>query len=422
VRTAGRISSFVGKRSFAFAGLALVSILIACSSNHLSQGGGSDVVPAALPMSAGSPAKSPIGIEGVGTDAYLDKLVVNFMVTYHVPNAQLAVSSGGKTIFSHAYTYKGVAASTTTRNTMMRLASNSKAWTDGALYNLIKAGKVNPNAKVFAYLGITKPLPAHSKADPRVYDITIEDMIQHKSGWDDSVPPYYDPTFNMRSIALALGLKRAVNAEEYVQYQLHEPLQEAPGTTYAYCNFCYTVLGMVIAKASGMTYGEYLAGKVGKPLKIDNVKLSPTIGKRLKDEVAKYYSSASPGLSAIYVTSNKPWPQPYSGDGMILEIAGGASAVATNADSMLAFMNKYLIWGVGTPEPQADWAREGSMPGTNTWAEQLPNGKNFSFLVNTRSYVYAGSQPTVFEDLQQQFEQHLDPGLAPQQRRVFFER
>jgi hypothetical protein len=93
---------------------------------------------------------------------------------------------------------------------------------------------------------------------------------------------------------------------------------------------------------------------------------------------------------------------------MVLEVAGGASAIATSADSMLEFMNKYLIWGVGTPEPGADWAREGSMPGTNTWAEQLPNGSNYAFLVNTRQYVY-GSDPTAFETLQSELEEQIDP-------------
>jgi hypothetical protein len=74
-------------------------------------------------------------------------------------------------------------------------------------------------------------------------------------------------------------------------------------------------------------------------------------------------------------------------------------------------MNKYLIWGVGTPEPGADWAREGSMPGTNTWAEQLPNGSNYAFLVNTRQYVY-GDDPTAFETLQSELEAQIDPGFT----------
>lgn len=331
------------------------------------------------------------------------------MIAQRVPNAELAVSVKGKTTFSHAYTYRGIAKATATPATIMRLASNTKAWVDAALYNLIAEKKVDPKAKVFAYLGITKPLPKGVKVDKRVYDITIEDMIVHKSGWDDSKAPYYDPTFRMREIALALHLKKAVGDVPYVRYQLGQPLQEPPGKVYAYCNFCYTVLGLVMEKATGMRFNDYIAKHVAGPLGLHNVLLSPTVGPRLPAEVAKYYSDYK-GLSAVYVLSDKAYAYPYSGDDMVLEVAGGASALATNADSMLAFMNKYLIWGVGTPEPHADWAREGSMPGTNTWAEQLPNGSNYAFLVNTRQYIY-GSDPTAFESLQGELERKIDPGF-----------
>ena len=144
---------------------------------------------------------------------------------------------------------------------------------------------------------------------------------------------------------------------------------------------------------------------------LKNVGLSPTIGARLKNEVAEYYSAYS-GPSAIYVTSRKPYPYPYSGDGLIMEIAGGASALATNAESMLTFMNKYIIWGVGTPLPAGYYAsREGEMAGTNSWSEQLPNGTNYAFIVNTDQYSY-GSNPNAFENLQEQIEHQLDSGFT----------
>ena len=98
----------------------------------------------------------------------------------------------------------------------MRIASNTKAWTSGAMYDLIKAKKVDPSAKVFKYLGIAQPLPETPKVDERVYDITIEDMILHESAGTTRSRSTYDPTFKMRDIALALGLKHAVEPVEYV--------------------------------------------------------------------------------------------------------------------------------------------------------------------------------------------------------------
>lgn len=364
-------------------------------------------VPQPYRVTRGAPHGGQITIVGTGKNSALDKAVTTFMTDSQVPNAEVAVSSKGKTIFSHAYTNNSLAKEKTSTSTIMRLASVSKAWVDAAMFELISAHKVNPSSKVFSYLGITKPLPAGAKVDPRVYKITIQNMIDHKSGWDDGVGTKYDPTFHMREIALTLGLTKAVNQTQYVQAQLAQPLQEAPGTTYAYCNFCYTTLGMVIAKASGMSFSKYIAEKVAAPMKLHNVLQSPTIGKPLKNEIDEYYSAYS-GPSAIWVKSNKPWPFPYSGDDMVLEVAGGASALATNAQSMLTFMNHYIIWGTGKPQAGADWSREGSMPGTNAWSEQLPNGTNYAVIVNTRQYDY-GSDPNAFENLQPQIEKLLNP-------------
>lgn len=359
---------------------------------------------AASPAPAGPSLRdaSSIAITGTGTDAVLDRVVVAFMTKARVPNAQLAVSSRGRTIFSHAYTYSTLAASVTTTGTIMRLASNSKAWTSAALYTLIVAGKIDPKAKVFAYLGITQPLPVGAHVDPRVYDITIEDMIEHESGWDDSREPYYDPSFAMRETALALGLTHEIDQVQYVRFQLQQPLQEAPGKTYAYCNFCYDVLGMVVAKAAGTSFIDYVQNRVATPAGAGIVAISPTLDPRLPGEVARYYNTHT-GLSAIYVTSNAPWPYPYGGDDATNEVGQGDGGIATSAESMLALMNHYVIWGVGPAPPRGDgWAREGEMPGTETYAEQAPNGVHWAFDINTDQHT-----DPAFDALQARIEKHL---------------
>lgn len=377
--------------------IALAASVAACSQ---SDGTGTSAL---LPFTQGAMGPAPdkrVAISGTGHNRALDQLVVSFMLANHVENAELAVSSAGKTGFSHAYTQTAIAKSTTTRSTIIRLASLSKAWTSAALYNLILAHKLKTHWKAFRYLGITKPLPIHAHVDPRVYDITIEDLILHESGWDDTIS-HWDPTFRMRQIALHLGLKRPITQTQEVRYQLHKPLQENPGTEYAYCNFCYTVLGMIVAKASGMSYESYLTNVLGPELGVSNVLISPTVGKRLPNEVAKYYNPFR-GRSALYITSDKKYPWPYSGDSMLDEVVEGAGGLATNAESMLALMNRYLISGVGTPPPPGQQAaREGEMPGANTYGAQLSNGVNYAFLVNTNSYAY-GSNPTAFLLLQSQ--------------------
>jgi hypothetical protein len=47
---------------------------------------------------------------------------------------------------------------------------------------------------------------------------------------------------------------------------------------------------------------------------------------------------------------------------------------------------------VGPPAPGS--SREGSDEGTNTWAEQRTDGKNWSFLINTRNYTKSNAFDT----------------------------
>ncbi len=314
-----------------------------------------------------------------------DSAVLAFLLGQKVPNAEFALSKAGTTLVTKAYTCPGAIGAPTDTTTMFRLASNSKAWTSAGIHDLIQQGAITLSTKAFSYLGITTPLPSSATVDPRVFDITVGNLIDHKSGWDQNVAPH-DPTHSMRQIALSLGLTVPIDQRQLAQYMLGQPLHEAPGTTYAYCNFCYVVLGMVIEKASGMTFAEYMAEKVALPIGATNVVVSPTLEPRLAGEVPRYFSPYV-GLSAVDVTSSALVPGPNGGDGLIREVDAAAGGLATSAESMLKLMDHYLIWGVGpAPGPGYTWARAGSDEGTSTWAEQRGDGKRWTLLVNTRDF------------------------------------
>lgn len=336
-------------------------------------------------------------ISGTGTNATLDNFVTAFMCRYGVPNAQFAVSSNRATVFSHAYTYQGKAISIVTTRTIMRLASNTKPWTGAAIYTLVRSKKIQLQWKVFKYLGLTKPLPSNEKVDPRVYNITIKNMLDATAGWDN------DPSFEMRQTAEDLELTQHVNQTQYVRYQLWQPLGHDPGSYYEYCNFCYDVLGMVVAKASGMSFAKYLNTIVPG----GGIAISPTIN-RLRNEVAQYYSRKR-GFSAYYPTLMTKVPAPYGGDGGVLEIAQGDGGTAASAETELAFTNAFTLdYGQGPPPPPGKTAFfEGGIAGTATWAEQLSNCTNFVFDVNSDEfggeYVFRNYQAKIAQYLKKTY-------------------
>jgi len=58
--------------------------------------------------------------------------------------------------------------------------------------------------------------------------------------------------------------------------------QFAPGTSWAYSNSGYVVLGTIVAKVSGETYGEFLLARIFSPLKMDHT----VVFQKGKNEVA----------------------------------------------------------------------------------------------------------------------------------------
>ena len=334
----------------------------------------------------------------------VDSAVLGFLRAQGGANAQLAVSKNGTTLVSRAYTCPGAIGAPTDTTTMFRLASNSKAWTSAALDVLFEKGTISRSTRAFPYLGIVTPLPPCAKVDPRIYSITVGNLIDHYSGWDDTVSPSFDPTHSMRDIALALNLKQPINVQQMVQYMLGQPLQEAPGSTYAYCNFCYDVLGMIVEKASGMSFLNYLKQVVAKSIGVSNLAVSPTLEPRLLGEVAHYFSP-NVGLSAVNVLSSALVPAPNGGDGLIREVDAPAGGLATSALSMLKLMDHYTVWGVGPPPaPGYGEARWGSDEGTTTWAEQRGDAKHWAFMLNTRNFTTSSA----FEDFRNQVNSLLD--------------
>jgi CubicO group peptidase (beta-lactamase class C family) len=373
------------------------------SSNQALDPAPSQDLAAGVPASATHPSCKATGTLNAAYRT-VDSAVVGFLIAQGVANAQFALSKNGTTLASRAYTCPGAIGAATDTTTMFRLASNSKAWTSAAIDTLIQKGSISRSTEALHYLGIVSPLPKCAKVDPRVFSITIGNLIDHEAGWDDTVSPYFDPTHRMRDIALALNLKQPINAQQMVQYMLGQPLQEAPGTTYAYCNFCYDILGMIVEKASGMSLINYVTQVVGKPIGVSNLAVSPTLEPRLPNEVAHYFSPYV-GLSAINVTSSALVPGPNGGDGLIREVGAPAAGLATSAASMLKLMDHYLIWGVGpAPDPGYSWARSGSDEGTSTWAEQRADAKRWALLINTRNFATG----TAFDDITAEVDQLLD--------------
>src|SRR5438876_11825879 len=124
----------------------------------------------------------------------------------------------------------------------MRIASLTKSITAAAVRKLIREGKIQSDSKAFKLLDVSPP--KGQSADPRLYEISIQHLLDHQGGWDKDKT--FDPMFRSAEIAAALGKPVPATSHDVIQHMTGQPLQFAPGSRTVYSNFGYCVLGRVI--------------------------------------------------------------------------------------------------------------------------------------------------------------------------------
>lgn len=134
-------------------------------------------------------------------------------------------------------------------DTPMRIGSMSKAFTALAVLQQADAGRFDLDDPV------AEVLPELRMADERYRQITVEDLLAHRSG--------------LAVTALEYSSDPASAPAETVARLADEELAADPGTTTVYSNAGYTVLARVVEHVSGLGFGEYLEQRVFAPLGMD---------------------------------------------------------------------------------------------------------------------------------------------------------
>ena len=116
---------------------------------------------------------------------------------------------------------------------VMRYASLSKLFTSLVVAQLFAEERLHPDDLLVKRLGISGPF-----TDPRVEQITLEQLLRHTAGFDRLVSS--DPM-----------LMEQPWCPRHLEVLQHVQLDHAPGSHYAYSNLGYCLLGAVIAKAEG---------------------------------------------------------------------------------------------------------------------------------------------------------------------------
>jgi len=154
------------------------------------------------------------------------------------------------------------------RDTIFRIASMTKPIVAVATLMLIEDGKFalsTPVEKILPELAdrklLANPADPLDSAKPSPHGIVVSDLLTHRSG---IVTPDTAPGPLVEALKNA-DAARAIGPEEWIKRVGALPLAYEPGTRFNYGN-SFDVLGVLIARASGMSLPDFLEARIFKPL------------------------------------------------------------------------------------------------------------------------------------------------------------
>jgi D-alanyl-D-alanine carboxypeptidase len=158
------------------------------------------------------------------------------------------VAKQGRVLFRHAYVLADRSRRIpNTIRTRFRIGSMNKMFTAVAILQLVEAGKVKLTAPLGKYL---PAYPNHELATK----VTIHQLLTHTGGTGDIFGPDFDAhRTELRTLA------------DYVKLYGRRGLEFEPGSQWAYSNYGFILLGVVIEKVTGHSYYDYVHAHIYRP-------------------------------------------------------------------------------------------------------------------------------------------------------------
>lgn len=305
-----------------------------------------------------------------------DEAMRKYMSSRGIKAGTLAVSQDGKLLLARGYGFGDAAGRRPIEaEDPLRIASVTKAITAAAIHKLVREDKLSLDTKAFPLLGL-KPPPGQNP-DPRLNDITIRHLLEHKGGWDREKS--FDPMIRPLEIAAALKGPGPAGPVDVIRYMIGQPLQFKPGSKVSYSNFGYCVLGRVIEKVSGRTYLDYVRKDIFDPLGARSIELGRSLP-QYRNPREPVYRHPGKGRNVLDPQSKDEVPAP---DGTFyLEAMDAHGGLIASSRDVLRFLDAYWLSGEPRQGNGQAYVSFGRLPGTFTMAMQRPNGVNVTAFFN----------------------------------------
>lgn len=200
----------------------------------------------------------------------LERFIAHEMADKNLPAVSIALVDDQKTVWSKGFGFSDpVRKVPATADTVYRVGSVSKLFTDIAVMQMVEQGKIDLDAPVTRYLPNFKPRNTFGKP------ITLRQLMSHRSGLvrEPPVGHYFDP--NNPTLAATIA---SLNKTSLVY---------APETRTKYSNAAIAAVGFVLERTQKEPFAKYLKRSVLDPLGLDNSSFEPTLA--ITKDLAKAY-------------------------------------------------------------------------------------------------------------------------------------
>ena len=166
----------------------------------------------------------------------------------------VVIAKDGKPIFQRAVGLASKSYNVPNRvDTKFNLGSINKFFTRVAILQLIEQGKLTLEDTIGEHLPDYPNKEAAAK-------VRVKHLLEMQSGIGDFFGPKFDATPKNRIRA----------TRDYLPLFADQPLKFEPGTSRAYSNGGYIVLGAIIEKVTGQSYYDYVRERIFKPAGMEN--------------------------------------------------------------------------------------------------------------------------------------------------------
>ncbi len=201
----------------------------------------------------------------VGLDEYLE----DAMKKFDAPGLAVVALKDKDVVYSKGFGYRDVDKKLEmTPNTIHPIASCTKSFTSTAIAMLVDEGKLEWDTPIREFI------PQFKMKDPvATNQVTIVDMLSHRTGL-----PRHD----------FVWVNDDFSYDQVFERLPHLDSSKAIRTTFQYCNLMYLATSVIIEELSGMSYNDFIAKRIFKPLGMKDSNFSITTLYQTSDYATPY--------------------------------------------------------------------------------------------------------------------------------------